>query len=228
MLAKLLGLTLSTKGAKCEESATSKPYVARISRQDEALAERQRVQSERKYLTEDEVKALLVGAGAGRHAVRDRAILGFLYYHAMRASELCGLRMGDLDLKAGRVYVRRCKGSLSTTQPINGPLLRAVGRWLKERPETPHKEVFINERGEPLSRFALNYLVKVWGERGGLAIPVHPHMLRHACGYALVNRPGGSKDLRLIQDYLGHRDPRHTTIYAALASERFEDLWGEV
>ena len=60
---------------------------------------------------------------------------------------------------------------------------------------------------------------KVWRRLVG----VHPHTLRHSCGFALADR---GHDLRLIQDYLGHRDPRHTVHYSRTSGRRFEGLWG--
>ncbi len=65
------------------------------------------------------------------------------------------------------------------------------------------------------------YLIAAAARRAGLP-PVYPHMLRHFCGFALANR---GYDLRLIQDYLGHRDPRHTVNYTLIAGSRFEGIW---
>jgi site-specific recombinase XerD len=81
--------------------------------------------------------------------------------------------------------------------------------------------LFISERDQPLTRQSVNYLVGAAAERAGLG-PVHPHMLRHACGFYLANQ---GYDLRLIQDYLGHRDPKHTVHYTRVAGSRFEGLW---
>jgi type 1 fimbriae regulatory protein FimB len=60
------------------------------------------------------------------------------------------------------------------------------------------------------------------GRRAGLPLKVHPHMLRHSCGFALANK---GRDTRLIQDYLGHRNIRHTQLYTQTAAVRFERLW---
>lgn len=184
-----------------------------------------KVKSDRKHLVEDEVSALIRAASKGRWGTRDRAMVALLFYYGMRASELVGLKVSDLDLGSGHIYVRRCKGSNSSTQRLNSESMRAVRRYLAERPVGGFQELFLSERGEPFTRFGLNYLVKTWGERARLPFRVHPHMLRHSCGYALVNRDGGSKDLRLVQDYLGHKDPRHTAQYTMLAPQRFEGLW---
>jgi site-specific recombinase XerD len=72
-----------------------------------------------------------------------------------------------------------------------------------------------------MTRQAVNYLIKGAAKVAGLG-RVHPHMLRHSCGYYLANE---GYDMRLIQDYLGHRNPKHTAHYTRVASHRFEGLW---
>jgi type 1 fimbriae regulatory protein FimB len=123
--------------------------------------------------------------------------------------------------KAGRHGVRRLKGGLSVEQPIAGDELRAIRRYLATRSDAL-PWLFISERGQPMTRQAVNYLVAAAAARAGLA-DVHPHTLRHSCGFALADK---GHDLRLIQDYLGHRDPRHTVHYTRTAGRRFEGLWG--
>ena len=81
--------------------------------------------------------------------------------------------------------------------------------------------LFVSERDQPLTRQSVNYLIATAATRAALP-HVHPHMLRHSCGFYLANR---GYDLRLIQDYLGHRDPRHTVHYTRVAGCRFEGLW---
>lgn len=73
-----------------------------------------------------------------------------------------------------------------------------------------------------MTRQAVNYLIATAAKRAGLP-GVHPHTLRHSCGFALADK---GHDLRLIQDYLGHRAPRHTVHYTRTAGRRFEGLWG--
>src|ERR1019366_5986990 len=81
--------------------------------------------------------------------------------------------------------------------------------------------LFLSEREQPLTRQSVHYLIATAAERAELPA-VHPHMLRRSCGFYLANR---GYDLRLIQDYLGHRDPKHTAHYTRVASSRFEGLW---
>src|SRR3989454_12848598 len=81
---------------------------------------------------------------------------------------------------------------------------------------------FISERRGPLSRKTVWFMIGRYGELAGLPVDAHPHMLRHACGFALADQ---GADTRLIQDYLGHRNIQHTVMYTATNSARFERLW---
>lgn len=101
-----------------------------------------------------------------------------------------------------------------------GDELRAIRRWLVKRDDAL-PWLFVSERKQPLTRQAVNYIVSSAGKRADLGY-VHPHMLRHSCGFALANRGNG---LRIIQDYLGHRDPRHIAHYTRTAASRFDGLW---
>ena len=174
----------------------------------------------RDFLSEGEVDRLLRGARQGRHGPRDHLFILMTYRHGLRVSEAIGLRRSDLDLATARLWVRRLKSGLSVEQPIAGDELRAIKRHLAARPDRL-PWLFLSERGQPLTRQAAHYLVATAARRAGLG-DVHPHTLRHACGYCLANR---GHDLRLIQDYLGHREPRHTAHYTRVAAHRFEGLW---
>ena len=81
--------------------------------------------------------------------------------------------------------------------------------------------LFLSESGQPPTRSSVQYLVRVAAERVGLQT-VHPHTLRHSCGYYLADK---GTDLRTMQDYLGHRDPKMTCRYTRVAARRFDGLF---
>ncbi len=181
-------------------------------------------QNAKNFLTSSEMKKFLAAARKSRHGVRNFCLLLTAYRHGLRVSELVDIRLKDLDLETGRLFVRRLKGSLSTHQPIEGDELRAIRAWLRERENYPNANsnyVFLSERG-PMTRQSINYLVEQTGIRAKLNFKVNPHMLRHSTGYYLANK---GCDTRLIQDYLGHRNITHTVRYTRTAAHRFEGLW---
>jgi len=88
--------------------------------------------------------------------------------------------------------------------------------------ESGYRSLFLSNRRGKLSRKTAWLAIRNYCEQAGLPLPAHPHMLRHACGFALADQ---GADTRLIQDYLGHRNIQHTVIYTASNPARFEKLW---
>jgi type 1 fimbriae regulatory protein FimB/type 1 fimbriae regulatory protein FimE len=175
----------------------------------------------REYLTPDEVERLMDAARrTGRHTHRNRTLILIAYRHGLRVSELVALRWDQVDLKTGTLHVSRVKHGSPSVHPISGPELRALRRLQRDYRAGPH--VFVTERGGPMSDSNVRKMIARAGVDAGLLFPVHPHMLRHACGYKLAN---DGHDTRAIQHYLGHKNIVHTVRYTELASDRFKGFW---
>ena len=109
------------------------------------------------------------------------------YRHGLRASELTDLRWDQVDFRTAFLYLRRAKQGTPSTYPILGEELRALRRLQREQePKSPF--VFTSERAAPFSTAGFARMVERAGMETKLGFKVHPHMLRHACGYALAIR----------------------------------------
>ena len=141
------------------------------------------------------------------------------YRHGLRVSELTDLRWDQIDMETATLHVRRAKKGTPATHPIRGDELRALRRLQREQdPKSPF--VFTSERGSPFTTDGFAKLVARAGEVAELGFKAHPHMLRHACGFALANK---GHDTRSLQAYLGHKNIPHTVRYTELSPDRFED-----
>jgi type 1 fimbriae regulatory protein FimE len=175
----------------------------------------------REYLTPAEVEKVLQASGkVGRHGARDRTLILLAYRHGLRVSELVTMRWEQIDLKAGLAHVSRLKNGTPSTQPIRGPELRALRELRRDYPDSPY--LFVTERDGPMTPATARKIIARAGELAKLPFPIHPHMLRHACGFKLA---GEGQDTRAIQQYLGHKNITHTVRYTELSPERFKSFW---
>ncbi|MFP9230230.1 tyrosine-type DNA invertase [Pectobacterium cacticida] len=180
---------------------------------------------QRKFMTQSEIESLLKAANIGPHAARNYCLTLVCFIHGLRASEICRLRISDIDLESGCIYIHRLKKGFSTTHPLLNKEIRALKRWLEIRMSYPHSTsewLFLSQKGNPLSRQQFYHIISASGGIAKLSLEIHPHMLRHSCGFALANM---GIDTRLIQDYLGHRNIRHTVWYTASNAGRFYGIW---
>lgn len=180
---------------------------------------------QRKYFTPDEVKRLLDAAHQSQHAERNRCLIAMGYLHGFRISELLQLRLSDIDLPTRTLNVHRLKSGFSTIHPILASEARLIRAWLRARQVWAVGDsdaLFISRSGNVISRQQGYNILNNLGKKAGFSLCAHPHMLRHACGYALADN---GVDTRLIQDYLGHRNIRHTVLYTASNAARFEGVW---
>jgi type 1 fimbriae regulatory protein FimB/type 1 fimbriae regulatory protein FimE len=174
----------------------------------------------REYLTEHEVEALMAAARQNRHGHRDSTMVLIAFRHGLRASELVGLRWEQVEYSRAVLHVRRVKGGTPSVHPLSGVELRALRRLQRESTASPF--VFVSERGAPFATAGFARMMERAGVVAGLGLKVHPHMLRHACGFALAN---AGHDTRSLQAYLGHSNIQHTVRYTELAPDRFKNFW---
>ncbi len=175
----------------------------------------------REYLTDAEIERLTDAAKANRYGHRDATMILVAYRHGLRVSELTDLRWDQIDFGHATLAVRRAKKGSPSTHPIRGDELRALRRLQREQdPKSPF--VFTSERGAPFTTAGFARMVERAGVAAKLGFKAHPHMLRHACGFALANK---GHDTRSLQAYLGHKNIQHTVRYTELSPDRFKDFW---
>ena len=175
----------------------------------------------REHLTAAEIDKLVAAAKDNRWGHRDSTMILVAYRHGLRVSELVDLRWEQIDFNHGTLHVTRAKKGTTATHPIVGDEMRALRRLQREQdPKSPF--AFVSERGSPFTTAGFARLLERAGEAAGIGLKVHPHMLRHACGFALAN---AGHDTRALQSYLGHKHIQHTVRYTELAPGRFKDFW---
>jgi site-specific recombinase XerD len=132
-----------------------------------------------------------------------------------------------VDAKEKVLHIKRLKSCASGDHPMFNGESRAVQAWLTKRtkmhPPCSCNTIFVSERLKPLSRSMVWTMIRNVAKTAGLDdLNIHPHMLRHACGYNLINR---GTDVRIVQSFLGHRSIQSTVRYTELAPNRFANLY---
>src|SRR5665213_1005806 len=175
----------------------------------------------REYLEEGEVDRLIAAAKDNRWGLRDSTMILVAYRHGLRVAELVDLHWDQVDFRTATLHVRRAKRGTPATHPIMGDELRALRRLQREL-EAKSPFVFMSERDAPFSSAGFARMLARLGKAAGFGFKVHPHMLRHACGFKLAN---DGQDTRSLQAYLGHKNIQHTVRYTELSATRFKDFW---
>ena len=177
-------------------------------------------------LTQAQVEALLLAPDANTAlGLRDRAMLELMYASGLRVSELVGLQVHQVDLKAG-VLRTEGKGRKERLVPFGEEAQSWLQRFLQEaRPlilaQRSSSDLFVTQRGSGMTRVMFWVLVKKYATLAGITAPLSPHTLRHAFATHLLNH---GADLRVVQMLLGHADISTTTIYTHVARERLQQL----
>ncbi len=177
----------------------------------------------RRYLSENEVQQIL--DIAQQHSLRNYCMIYLAFIHGFRASELLSLKLTDYDPFASTLSIRRLKGGLSTIHPLSSEECHIISQWLQVRLRSSSSDsqwLFPSRNNTHITRQRFWQIIRTYGVMAGLTVRAHPHMLRHACGFALAER---GNDTRLIQDYLGHKNIRHTVRYTATSPARFRQAW---
>jgi len=166
------------------------------------------------FLTQNELKALL--NKAKQQSVRDYAMILLAYRHGLRASEVCNITIGNLDLDAQNIRCERGKGSISNWQQLGKDEIAAVKAWLRKRPKSDSPHLFLSRKGSPVSRSQFFRMFRGLGKDLGLPEEkCHPHILKHSLGTHLAN---GGVPVQVIQQRLGHRNLQNTMVYLTISS----------
>jgi len=177
-------------------------------------------------LDADQVASLLAISGDEPLAIRDRAILELFYSSGLRLAELVGLNLGDVDAADRTVRVLG-KGSKARIVPVGRKALAALHDWLAVRPQlAAHGEpaLFVSRNGERISRRSVQARVSHWAKQQGAPTGVHPHMLRHSFATHVLE---SSKDLRAVQEMLGHASLSTTQIYTHLDFQHLASVYDQ-
>jgi integrase/recombinase XerD len=195
----------------------------------DVLAQLERPKPERdlpKTLSKAQVEQLIAAPNPkDRLFSRDVAILELLYASGLRASELCDIKLRDLNLQVGCVRVFG-KGSKERVVPVGRAAIEAITRYLTDcRPNldktNTSDRLFLSRSGKPMERIGLWMLVEKYGRKSGLLKHVHPHVLRHCFATHLLS---GGADLRVVQELLGHSDITTTQIYTHVDQSRLKAI----
>ena len=176
---------------------------------------------QREHLELSEVNLLMETAKySGRNRERDYALLLVMYRHGLRAAEACNLQWGAVSFDAATIAINRLKGSESGVHPLQDDELEALEAVRHYYPGETY--IFPKEKGGKLKTVAITRILQRVAREADLeSLKIHPHMLRHSCGYFLANE---GHDTRLIQDWLGHKNIQHTVRYTKLNPGRFNSI----
>ena len=174
----------------------------------------------REHLTEAEVERLMEAAKGNRWGTGTPPWSSSPTGTAYGLPSWSTFGWDQVDFETATLHVRRVKKGTPATHPVLGDELRALRRLQREQ-EPKSTFVFTSERGAPFTTAGFARMVERAGTEAKLGFKAHPHMLRHACGYALANK---GHDTRALQAYLGHRNIQHTVRYTELSPTRFKDF----
>jgi len=160
----------------------------------ETKSETVRSRRPREHLTEAEIERLMtVARQDGRHGHRDATAILVAFRHGLRSSELVDLQWDQIDFVQKTIRITRVKNGTGATHYLSNSELRALRRLQRENTPGPH--VFVSERGGPVTTAWFRKMMARLGDRALMPFLIHPHMLRHSCGFLYANQ---GKDTRSL------------------------------
>jgi integrase/recombinase XerC len=177
-------------------------------------------------LDADQVASLLAISGDDLLTLRDRAMLELFYSSGLRLAELVSLNLLDVDAADRTVRVTG-KGSKTRVVPVGKAALAALHDWLQVRPEVApagEQALFLTRNGQRISHRSVQMRVNHWARRQGAPTGVHPHMLRHSFATHVLE---SSRDLRAVQEMLGHASLSTTQVYTHLDFQHLAQVYDQ-
>jgi integrase len=170
-------------------------------------------------------------SGGTRHALRDALLILLMYRHGLRVSEAACLRWGQVSLDERKIHVDRINGGLTAIHPLSPDEFESLRLWKNARfgrvlPGVPFEETLLFERsdGKPLSPRTIGHIIATAGTAAGIRFPVHPQMLRHACGHFVAHH---LRDPIAVQQYLGLKSLQNAMRYFKPETVEFRNIWKE-
>ena len=178
-------------------------------------------------LSFDEVERLLDAPDTSKESgMRDKAMLETMYATGLRVSELCSLPLSSINVQNRLIVVRHGKGNKQRTVPISPFALEWLETYIHDfrskNKGKKKKEVFLNLRGEPISRNYFFMQVKKYAEQVGIEVSISPHTLRHCFATHLLEN---GAELRAVQEMLGHAHLSTTQIYTHVSTRRILEAY---
>lgn len=176
-----------------------------------------------KNIDEQQINQLLNNQSKEPIDIRDRAIIELMYSSGLRLSELQGLNLNSLNMRAREVRVLG-KGKKERILPFGRHALHAIQAWLKVRLLFNPKDeaLFVSSLGNRLTHRSIQKRLEVWGIKQGLNAHLNPHKLRHSFATHMLE---ASSDLRAVQELLGHSNLATTQIYTHLNFQHLADVY---
>ena len=162
----------------------------------------------------DSEQERLQAAAVGR---RNQALVAVMLDTGLRVSEICSLKMREVDFSAGRLKVINGKGGKDRIVGLSDAAIGKIKRYLAKRGDiSPNLRLFANRDGSPLTRHGLYQIIRRMAKRAGITKQIHPHTLRHSFGTDFYRQ---TKDLELLRQALGHSNIKTTVLYVKLCAD---------